>query len=764
MLAWYVQMVSSTASIRNTKIDRWFLGMSQGLRSRLRLDPTLHPNLRVGSPTAAALSSSLPRRRRHVRWLPATLSLQCLFSLFAILSSLYEFSTALPCRKYPIHRLIPCRCCRLWSDGYKANLFGTRGLCGSRSSKVKKTLKCCSCRDVCSEGPSTSSSNGMYLRQGSGVADCSSSLPSSQVPGRPPKVVVLGGDGFCGWPTSLRLSRQGYEVIIVDNLSRRNIDEYLGTSSLTPIAPINKRVETWNKVRRKLLASKRDSNESAALAGRKLRWWNTHESRRKPLQVQQQHSGQLDALQDPTTSRAGRGEVRFVYLDLAKDYYRFVDLLATEKPDAIVHFAEQRAAPYSMKNARCSRYTVDNNTTATHNVLAAIVEATRLINQNKPVLPGHNAGSREFHSFTSHEKGYRSDHCIHLVHLGTMGVYGYGGGISPDSADDGQEMVAPHNQCSLAQAPQEYPSFKLETNMPGGESVKQSADSPQCSGLPSVSQKKDSQMSCATAPPPPSTLRSVSDVIPEGYLNVTLADGQRSNILHPANPGSVYHMTKCIDALMFQYYVKNYGLSITDLHQGIVWGTNTEETNMKDELINRFDYDSDYGTVLNRFLVQSSLGLPLTVYGTGGQTRAFIHISDTCKCIEMALGHRLNEQANELKRKGRWRPSPRVLIFNQVAETLRLRDIAGLLNRLTGAPVSYLPNPREEADENSLYVANTKFRKLGWKPILLRQNLLEEVRKVAEKYRHRCDSSVMLPSSFWNDNRASNYVKDSTKA
>ena len=134
------------------------------------------------------------------------------------------------------------------------------------------------------------------------------------------KIVVLGGDGFCGWPTSLFLSDQGHDVIIVDNLSRRKIDVELGCDSLTPIKSIEERCKVW--------------------------------------------SG-LD----------GGKNIRFKYLDLQTDYAELLQMFKDEKPDAVVHFAEQRAAPYSMKDARRKRYTIDNNVSGTHNLLTAIVES-----------------------------------------------------------------------------------------------------------------------------------------------------------------------------------------------------------------------------------------------------------------------------------------------------------------------------------------------------------------------------------------------------
>jgi UDP-sulfoquinovose synthase len=232
--------------------------------------------------------------------------------------------------------------------------------------------------------------------------------------------------------------------------------------------------------------------------------------------------------------------------------------------------------------------------------------------------------------------------------------------------------------------------------------------------------------------------------IPEGYLRVRIEveDGREieQEILFPPNPGSVYHMTKTQDQLMFAYYNKNDEVRVTDLHQGIVWGTQTAETRLDDRLINRFDYDGDYGTVLNRFLMQAAIGYPLTVHGTGGQTRAFIHIQDTVRCIELAV-----EQPPA--------HGDRVRIYNQMTETHRVIDLAQIVSDLTGAEIDLVDNPRNEASENDLVVENRRLLDLGLEPITLEDGLLEEVTQIARRYTDRCDVAKIPCRSLWRPRR-----------
>jgi UDP-sulfoquinovose synthase len=394
------------------------------------------------------------------------------------------------------------------------------------------------------------------------------------------KIVVLGGDGFCGWPVALRLSKEGNRVTIVDNLSRRGIDGILSSNSITPIRTIEERLEKWNSI-----------NDVP---------------------------------------------INFINIDLSKNRTKLENVFYEINPDTIVHFAEQRAAPYSMRNDDTNEYTVFNNIIGTNNVLIAM----------KNSCPK-----------------------AHLIHLGTMGVYGY-----------------------------DFNSKEL---------------------------------------------------LPEGYLDIEYKDNNENKfkrkIVYPSTPGSIYHLTKVTDNNFFQFYSKNFGINITDLHQGIVWGTNTKETLMAEELVNRFDYDGEYGTVLNRFVVQSAIGFPMTVHGSGGQTRAFIHISDTVKCILLSV-----KNPNK---------SSDVRIINQQAETKSIIEIAKIVEMEFGGNINFVCNPRQEKDTNTLEVENNSLCNMGWNPIKIDAKLLEKEFQLVKSNIQNINKNRIEAMSTWNEKCKPGVVK-----
>lgn len=366
-------------------------------------------------------------------------------------------------------------------------------------------------------------------------------------------VMVLGGDGFCGWPVALDLSNRGYAVTIVDDLSRRVIDNALKTKPLFPIATIQERCAAWK-----------------AVSGR---------------------------------------EIKFHNINLARDYRMLRDRLAAIRPKAIVHLAEQRSAPYSTMHSAAREYTVSNNIGTTHSILIALVEL-----------------------------GLDS----HLVHLGSIGVFGY--------ATAGIEL-------------------------------------------------------------------------PEGYVSATVrgSDGRSAEmeILYPGQPVSLYHLTKAQNQLLFQHYVATAGLRITELNQGVVWGSTTDETLRDPRLATRYDTDPTYGTVVNRFLQQAAVGSPLSIYGTGGQTRGFIHLRDVTHCVRIAV-------ENAPKRGDRLR------MFNQVTETVAIKQLARQVAAVSGAQISFVRNPRTEPEANEFEVAAIGLKDLGLAPTLFADQLANEAASVRQ--------------------------------
>ncbi len=384
------------------------------------------------------------------------------------------------------------------------------------------------------------------------------------------RVAVLGGDGYCGWATALYLSNKGHSVAIADNFSRRQWDHELGVQTLTPIRPLSDRLRIW---------------------------------------------------QDLT------GNVIDLFVGDVTEYDFLSSVIKDFEPEAVVHFAEQRAAPYSMIDRKHAVFTQVNNVVGTLNLLFAL---------------------REF-----------QPDC-HLIKLGTMGEYG-------------------------------TPNIDIE----------------------------------------------------EGYITIE-HNGRRDTVPYPKQPGSFYHLSKVHDSHNIMFACKAWGLRATDLNQGVVYGTVTDEVALDEALINRFDYDEVFGTVLNRFCVQAVIGHPLTVYGKGGQTRGFLDIRDTVRCVEIAC---LNRAA-----RGECR------VFNQfteqfsVLELARMVQVAGEKLGLT-IEVNHLSDPRVEAEEHYYNAKHSKLIELGLEPHLLSDSLLDSLMNVALQYRDRIDASVMLPQVNWRQPR-----------
>ena len=380
------------------------------------------------------------------------------------------------------------------------------------------------------------------------------------------KIAVLGGDGYCGWATALYLSAQGHSVAVADSYVRRQWDYELGVQTLTPIRPLTDRLRAWQE-----------------LTGRTIK----------------------------------------LFVGDVTDYEFLFACMKAFEPEAVVHFAEQRAAPYSMIDRRHAVFTQVNNVVGTLNLLFAIRE----LNPD-----------------------------CHLVKLGTMGEYG-------------------------------TPNIDIE----------------------------------------------------EGYIEIE-HNGRKDLLPYPKQPGSFYHLSKVHDSHNIMFACKTWRLRATDLNQGVVYGTVTDETALDEALINRFDYDEVFGTVLNRFCVEAAIGHPLTVYGKGGQTRGFLDIRDTVRCIEIAC---LNPaQPGECR------------VFNQFTERFSVLQIAHLVQaagRKMGLQVhvDHLPDPRVEAEEHYYNAKHSKLIDLGLKPHYLSDALLDSLMNIAVKYRDRIDASLILPQVNW---------------
>jgi len=377
------------------------------------------------------------------------------------------------------------------------------------------------------------------------------------------KIMVLGGDGYLGWPTALHLSATGHDIAIADNFARRGYDYEIGVDSLTPIESLQTRVRTWRQLSGKAIAT---------------------------------YIGDLC-------------DADFTY-----------QMIREFAPEAIVHYAEQRAAPYSMVDRKHAVYTQTNNVVGNLNVLYAIAE----INPD-----------------------------IHLVKLGTMGEYG-------------------------------TPNIDIE----------------------------------------------------EGWLELE-HKGRRDRVLYPKRPGSFYHLSKVHDSHNIEFACRIWGLRATDLNQGVVYGQQTDETAIDDRLATRYDYDAVFGTVLNRFVIQAVIGLPLTVYGNGGQTRGLIDIRDTVRCIQLAC-----EAPAE---PGEFR------VFNQMTQTMSVRQIADTIAAASpeAVTIEQLENPRVELEDHYYNVVHSGLAELGLQPHLLSDTLIESLFEITKRYAHRVRPQAMVPTIQW---------------
>ncbi len=380
------------------------------------------------------------------------------------------------------------------------------------------------------------------------------------------KIVVLGGDGYCGWATALYMAQKGHEVTIVDNFVRRQWDHELGVQTLTPIRPLAERLRAWYQL-----------------------------------------TGQ------PIGLRVG---------DIC-EYDFCASLIRDLQPDAVVHFAEQRSAPYSMIDNKHAVLTQVNNVVGTLNLLFAVREV-------KPDT--------------------------HIVKLGTMGEYG-------------------------------TPNIDIE----------------------------------------------------EGFIEIE-HNGRKDTLPFPKQPGSFYHLSKVHDSHNIMFACRIWGIRATDLNQGVVYGTVTDEVLLDEALINRFDYDEVFGTVLNRFCAQAAIGMPLSVYGKGGQTRGFLDIRDTVRCIELACLHPA--------KPGEFR------VFNQFTEQFSVLELAEMVKSVAGqmnvkVEIDHVPDPRVELETHYFNAKHSKLVDLGLEPHLLSGSLVDSLINIAVRYRDRIDPSVFAPQVNW---------------
>jgi len=380
------------------------------------------------------------------------------------------------------------------------------------------------------------------------------------------RVLILGGDGYLGWPTAMHLTSRGHEVAVVDNYLRRRLCREENVEPLLPVPNLHQRAAIWETI----------SNHKIKVYIGDLTQWD------------------------------------FVQ-----------DVFDKFSPDAIVHYAEQPAAPFSMLNRRAASLTLQNNLSVTANLIFAI----------KEFCPE-----------------------VHIVKLGTMGEYG-------------------------------TPNIDIE----------------------------------------------------EGWIEIQ-HKGRSQTFLYPRQASSLYHTTKIMDTDLLWFYVRTWGLRVTDLMQGPVYGLFTDETLDDERLLSFFNYDELFGTVLNRFVVQAAAGYPLTVYGKGGQTRGYLNIKDTLNCVRLSLENPAD--SGELR------------IFNQFTEKFSVNQLAELVrnageNLGLNVQIEHIENPRKEAEEHYYNPKHTGLLELGLQPNYLTDEVISALIEYILHHRKKINSEIILRNIKW---------------
>ncbi len=380
------------------------------------------------------------------------------------------------------------------------------------------------------------------------------------------RILVLGADGYLGWPTAMHFSSRGHEVAVLDNFVKRKWEMEQDISPLVPVASLQTRIRAWEE-----------------LTGKKIQNYV------------------CDLLN-------------------ARQTYKCLEEF---RPEAIIHYAEQPSAPYSMMMRSCAVETQSNNVIGTLNLLFAM-------NRFCPEA--------------------------HLIKLGTMGEYG-------------------------------TPNIDIE----------------------------------------------------EGFIEVE-HKGRKDVLPFPKQPFSFYHLSKVHDSNNIMFACRVWGLRSTDLNQGVVYGISTEETVRDPRLTTSFHYDSIFGTVLNRFCVQAVAGIPLTLYGSGGQIRSFLNIRDTLQCVELVA---LNPPA-----EGQFR------VYNQFTEVFSLVELANLVQEAAAkvgieVTIQNVDNPRIESENHYYNPVSQNLRSLGLKPRLLSDVLVQDMLRYIVAHKDYINPIHIPPTIRW---------------